>query len=282
MVSKSFENNYNAKYGSINKKQLAQSMWRKTVDAGSAVVNVLGATGIAGFKFNVPETETVKFESEITDHFTDTNSAIQDHIALKPVTITCTGFVGDYFYSVNQIEDFLALITPTLTLVTEFIPQIRAITQKEKVDTSSLASVVQKQDNGNYMINSGIGEERYKYTFNGMDLFTLFQGLYKLKSAQARAFFFFEALRNSRATFSVETSWKRYDNMVVLSLQPKRDRNADITEFSVTFKQMEFTESKVESLAEYKNRIELQKAQVANKGVEKGEEISMVTDIQYA
>ena len=134
MVSLSFIKNRNSKYGTINKKQVAQSMWQKTVDAGNAVVNILGATGIAGFKFHVPETEAVRFESEITDHYTDTNSALQDHIANKPVTITCTGLVGDYFYSVNQIEDFLALIVPTITLVKEFIPQIRAITQKEKID----------------------------------------------------------------------------------------------------------------------------------------------------
>ena len=133
MVSETFINNRNSKYGGINKKELAQSMLKKTVDAGNAVVNILGATGIAGFKFHVPESETVKFESDITDHYTDTNSAIQDHIALKPVTITSTGLVGDYFYSVNQIEDFLALIVPTLTLVKEFIPQIRNITQREKI-----------------------------------------------------------------------------------------------------------------------------------------------------
>lgn len=281
MVSKSFLKNRNSKYGTINKKEVAQSMWQKTVDAGNAVVNILGATGIAGFKFHVPETEAVRFESEITDHYTDTNSALQDHIANKPITITCTGLVGDYFYSVNQIEDFLALIVPTITLVKEFIPQIRSITQKEKINTSSLESVTQKQEDGSYIVKSGIGKDRYKYTFNSMDLFSLFQSLYKLKSAQTRAFLFFESLWKARATFSVETTWKRYDNMAVLSLEPKRDRNADITEFSITFKQLAFTESKSETIEEYSNRVAQQKAQTVNKGVEKGEEISLSNEIQY-
>ena len=73
-----------------------------------------------------------------------------------------------------------------------------------------------------------------KYNYSVMDLFTLFQSLYKLKSAQARAFLFFECMWKSRALFSVETTWKRYDNMAILSLQPRRDKNADITEFSIT------------------------------------------------
>ena len=110
-----------------------------------------------------------------------------------------------------------------------------------------------------------------------MDLFALFQSLYKLKSAQTRAFLFFEAMRKARATFSVETTWKRYDNMAIQSLSAKRDNNADITEFSITFKQLEFTETKVESLEEYKNRMEQQKSKVINKGAEKGEEIDINT-----
>lgn len=275
MLLNSFIKKINNKYGTIDKKQIAQSMWKKTVDAGSAVVNVLGATGIAGFKFHVPETELVKFESDITDHFTDTNSAIQDHIALKPITITSTGLVGDYFYSVNQIEDFLALIVPTITLVKEFIPQIRAITQKEKTVYKTPESRAYKQEDGNYKIDTGADTARY--SFNGMDLFALFQSLYKLKSAQTRAFLFFEAMRKARATFSVETTWKRYDNMAIQSLSAKRDNNADITEFSITFKQLEFTETKVESLEEYKNRMEQQKSKVINKGTEKGEEIDINT-----
>lgn len=282
MVSETFINDRNQKYGGINKKQLAQSMLKKTVDAGSAVVNILGATGIAGFKFHVPESELVKFESDITDHYTDTNSAIQDHIALKPVTITCTGLIGDYFYSVNQIEDFLALIVPTLTLVKEFIPQIRNITQKEKIVTSTEDNPqVEKKSDGSYTISGGAETARYKYTFNGMDLFSLFQSLYKLKSAQTRAFLFFEALWKSRATFSVETTWKRFDNMAVQSIEPKRDRNADITQFTITFKQMDFTQSKTETIQEYANRMTQQKADIAYKGIEKGESISMTNEFQY-
>lgn len=282
MVSDTFLNDRNQKYGGVNKKQLAQSMLKNTVDAGNAIVNILGATGIAGFKFHVPESELVKFESDITDHYTDINSAIQDHIALKPVTITSTGLVGDYFYSINEIEDFLALIVPTLTLVKEFMPQIRNITKREKIVSSTENNpITEKQSDGSYKISGGAEITRYKYTFNSMDLFALFQSLYKLKSAQTRAFLFFEALWKSRATFSVETTWKRFDNMAVLSLEPKRDRNADITEFTITFKQMEFSQAKTETIQEYANRMTQQKSEIAYKGIEKGEKISMTNEIQY-
>ena len=115
-----------------------------------------------------------------------------------------------------------------------------------------------------------------------MDLFTLFQSLYKLKSPQTRAFIFFEAMWKSGARFSVETTWKRYDNMVIQSVTPKRDNNADITEFTVVCKQVDFTSSQVETIEEYKNRTQLQKAQITNKGAVKGIQVSLDNSIQFA
>lgn len=272
MVSIPFLNKLNKKYGSINKKQLAVNMLKKGVEAGKAVVNILSATGIAGFKFHIPETEIVKFENDITDHYVDTNTAVQDHIAQKPITITLTGLVGDYFYSNNKLEDLVALIIPTMTLVKEFLPEIRNATSFLKLRKYNQETKLTADG----QIAAGL--DAVKYKFNAMDLFTLFQSLYKLKSAQTRAFIFFECMWKSRALFSVETTWKRYDNMVIQSLQPKRDKNADITEFSITFKQISFTQTLTETAEEYKNRVEQQQAEIVNKGVEKGESVS-ISDI---
>lgn len=266
-----FVNSKNQQYGTINKKELVQKMWKSTVNAGEAIVNILGATGIAGFKFNIPQTEQVRFENEITDQYVESNYAIQDHIARKPIVITLSGLVGDYFYSVNQIEDMLALVTPTITLVKEFIPAISNVTQKKKIEyTNEQKQKLIKQDNGSYKVL--VNGKQNQYEFNMMDLFTLFQSLYKLKSPQARAFLFFEAMWKSGARFSVETTWKRYNNMAILSVTPKRDNNADITEFTIVCKQMDFVNSKIETIEEYKNRTQLQKADITNKGAVKGTE----------
>lgn len=278
---KSFINTLNSKYGSINKKELAQKMWKRTVNAGEAIVNILGATGISGFKFHVPQTEQVRFENEITDHYVESNYAIQDHIARKPVMITLTGLVGDYFYSVNQIEDMLALVVPTIKLVQEFIPEIREKIKQRKIDfANEQKQKLVKHEDGSYQVL--VSGKKNEYEFNSMDLFTLFQSLYKMKSPQTRAFLFFEAMWKSGARISVETTWKRYDNMVIQSVTPKRDNNADITDFTVVCKQLEFATSQVETIEEYKNRTQIQKSDVVNKGAVKGEKISLDNSIQMA
>ena len=113
-------------------------------------------------------------------------------------------------------------------------------------------------------------------SLNGVDLFQLFQNLYKIRSAQTRAFLFFEALWKSEAIFTVETTWKRYDNMLIQKVMPVRDSNADITNFSVTFKQMNFTQSRYESLKNAAGRTRQQLAKTVSKGIDKGEQAEAV------
>lgn len=51
--------------------------------------------GIAGFLFDIPGDEWIELESQITDHFTEANTAIQDNIALSPEKVTVKGLVAE-------------------------------------------------------------------------------------------------------------------------------------------------------------------------------------------
>lgn len=277
----------NSLYGSLNKAELAQLVIKNSSDIGNVIVNFLSNTGIAGFKFHLPQTEAIKLENDITDHYIETNSPIQDHIAQKPITITLTGLVGDYFYSINQIEDMLARVIPTLTLVKEFLPKIsaaasslKAIKLNATTKLKSFSNYNKAQENGAFKL--GATQTVIASDFSALDLFALFQQLYKLKSAQARAYIFFECLWKSRGLITVETTWKKFNNMAVQSITAKRDNNADITDFSVTLKQITTVSTLTETLDEYKNRMEQQASSVVDKGEDKGEQISMLGGVSFA
>nr|DAD89878.1 MAG TPA: hypothetical protein [Myoviridae sp. ctsip2] len=258
-------------YSKLSKSEFAQSLFKKSVNVGEAVVNILGNFGIAGFRFHVPISEQVTMQNDITDYYVETNSAVQDHIARKPTVITLTGLVGEYFYSVNEIEDMLALVTPTLSLVKQFLPRLTPATQQNK--TKKALNEQAKVEQGELIVG---GVEVEKRQFNGMDLFKLFQDLYKLKSAQTRAYYFFEALFKSRSILSIETSWQRLDNVIIQNMHAIRDSNADITDFTLTFKQISIAESVSENAANAAGRLAQQQAAVTNKGVDKGEEVNTV------
>lgn len=258
------------KYSAVNKISLATKVLKSSINAGEAIINLLSNTGIAGFKFQVPQTELIKLESDITDYYTDVNSNIQDHIVRKPITVTVTGLVGEYFYSVNEIEDMLASVVPTFRLLQQFVPQLTAAAKQGMIKKYNARSV-ENLSNNTATNNAVASDSGYQFNFINLDLFNLFQNLYKLKSAQTRAYFFFEALWRSQALFTVETSWKKFDNMAVQSITPRRDNNADITEFQATFKQINFTQTMSESAEAVAGRMKEQTAEVTSKGETKGE-----------
>lgn len=306
------------KYSSIDIKNIATQALKRAINIGDAIVNVLGATGIAGFKFHIPEAEQVRLESEITDYYTDINTPIHNHIARKPLTITLTGGQGDFFYSIHEIEDMIARITPTLSIVKQFLPKITGASKQAlvtKYDNIATASPVpinsyltEPQNSSSSIINAIEGQGsssaitdaiegqgsssaitnaienkttgpqsvKGRLQLNSMDLFELFQNLYKVKSAQTKAFLFFEALWKSEASFSIETTWKRYDDMVLQSVIPNRDNLADITEFQATFKQVLTVESKTESIENVAGRMKQQAASQVSHGEDKGEYIGDV------
>lgn len=282
-VFNKFVEKQNAKYAQINKEEYAKSLFKENVNINEAIVNILGNTGIAGFKFNVPQREEVKMQSEVTDHYTDINRPVQDHIALKPITITLNGLHGEYFYSVNKIEDILAQVTPTLSLVKQFLPKISTQVMKVKMRyQENLKTTLASQSYNNWDGLTGKEQNQLKRTafkdtlmdeLNDIDLFQTMQDLYKLKSSQTRAFLFFEALWKSKARFSVETSWKRYDNMVITSVKPLRDENADITDFTLTFKQINRAITETTNLKGAAGRLSQQLAQTNKKGLDKGKEV---------
>lgn len=245
----------------VSSKEYWTKLCKEVLNDDSAVVQILGQTGIAGFKFHIQEQERIEFDSQITTHYVEDNRPVQDHIAQNPVMITVKGLQGDFFYSVNPIEDTLALVTPTMSLVKQFIPKINAFEQQQKV--KKLKEANSKKDNKSFV-------SKYINNFNNVDLFTMFQDLYRLTSAQTRAYYFFKALYKSKALFSVETSWERYDNMVLKSMRPLRDNSLDISDYTLTFQQINFVQSEVLDLKNTAEKTRQQIAQTQNKGTQKG------------
>lgn len=258
----------NEKYGQLDKTQLATKLLKENVNVGEAIVNILSHTGIAGFRFNIPEREQLKFQSDVTDHYTDKNNAIEDHIAQKPITITLTGLHGEYFYSVHQIQDTLAKVVPTLSLIKQFIPKLPDGAKQK------LLKKYQSLNNSSKTLEALKIQEKStnKNEVNGVDLFALFQDIYKLGSSQTRAYLFLKALWKSKAIFSVETTFERFDNMVIIDLSPLRTDNADIAQFNVTFKQINFAQTITTTAQDAVGRLSNMLSKPQNKGVDKGKE----------
>lgn len=252
----------------------------KEADIKNAIVSIYDSTGIAGFQFNIPQREQIKLTNEITDYYTDSNAVFNDHVAYKPVMITLSGLQGEHFYSIHQIKDLISLVGTTMKLVDAFRPQLTAaqkqkrqnwnkyVRQQDKKQTTTNIAAASWKDEAKYIFNN-------IRTYDAVDLFKLFQDLYKFKSAQTRAYLFFEIMRYSDKPFTVETRWKRYERMYITDVTITAEDSADITDFQVTFKQMNFANSQAVSI-NAAGRTQQQYWQETNKGLDKGTKVETI------
>ena len=265
----------------------------KETDISGAIVSIFDSTGIAGFRFNVPKMEQVKLSNDITDYYSDSNTVFNDHVAHKPVMVTVSGLQGDYFYSVHKLRDMIAEVGTTMKLVTAFKPQLGSIqaqlrTKWNNYQKQNYTSVLNKNANYDWKNPSSYNKLALKdkaknlynqfKTYDGIDLFNLFQELYKFKSAQTRAYLFFETMRLADKPFTVETRWKRFNNMYIQDVTVTGEDTADISDFQVIFKQMNFTHTQVINI-NAAGRTQQQYWKETNKGLDKGTKVETINNV---
>lgn len=265
----------------------------KESDIKGAIVSIFDSTGIAGFRFNVPKMEQVRLSNDITDYYSDSNTVFNDQVAHKPVVVTVSGLQGEYFYSVHKLKDMISGVGTTLKLVSQFKPQLGAIQnqlrqkwnnyqkQVETINYNKLANydLYNPSTYGNATLKqkANLLFNQFK-TYDGIDLFNLFQELYKFKSAQTRAYLFFETMRMADKPFTVETRWKRFDSMYIQDVIVTGEDTADITDFQVTFKQMKFTHTQALKI-NAAGRTQQQYWQETNKGLDKGTKVETIKNV---
>jgi hypothetical protein len=178
---------------------------------------------VSGFIFDIIATEEFSLDSDITDHYTENNSAIQDHIALRPEKFMLSGYVGEL---TNNFTNFLLNILTeaqsfgtVLGLAPQFSIQATQVYNQIAAVTSSVAAVVNQAQN----------------------IYSLFTGVSTTANKQQNAFQYFYNLWLSRQLCEVETPWGILQNMAIENVRVKQDENTRIiSDFTVTFKAIRF------------------------------------------
>lgn len=177
--------------------------------------------GVSGFVFDIVAKESIVLESDITDHWLEDNTAVQDHIALRPIRFTLTGYVGE-IRDIFQ-GSFLSVLTTLQSFgtVAGLAPSFSAQAAQVYGKVASVASKV-----GNV----------YNQAKNVYDVFF---GSNTTANRQQEAFQYFEKLWESRILCQVETPYGVLDNMAIESVQAMQDEDTrQISNFSVTFKKI--------------------------------------------
>lgn len=173
-----------------------------------------------GFLFHYEGEQSVSFQSDITDHYVEDNTAVQDQISLKPIIITTHGFIGE----LNDVPPYaLALLkfaADKLTPIGPWAPKASVTAQL------AYAEALQLYQTANVLKNAAVS------AFNAIT-----GG--KAQNLQQQAFNNFYGYYQSRTLFTVQTPWQTFPNMAIMSCRAVQDADTNsITDFDLQFKQI--------------------------------------------
>lgn len=207
--------------------------------------------GIAGFLFDLVDDDGAELESDITDHYVEDNTPVQDQIALRPEIVTVTGRVAELVRRTPAVAR-IADVTNPLPLVDGLEPTLSpgalaiqdAVAQAAADDNAAIASTQSLY--GYY--NSRLPQQPNQ-------------------TKQSVIYGYVYQLWKGRQLFSVETPWGIFTNMAILSLsarQPAETRS--VSEFNITFKKIRTVRSVIVTPGLLAGRATFQQAPITQNG----------------
>lgn len=196
------------------------------------VVAPQGVGQIGGFIFDYEGDDTVSKESDVTDHFLEDNTAVQDHIGIRPVIVTLRGFVSELTLNKQlgiKLIGILGAVQTTLTVVPAYTGKYGAGT------LAAMQKAISQAQNIAIQIQQAIARIMQLKQF-------LPGGTFMNK--QQNAFAQLESLQDARIVFTIFTPFRVYDNMVITSLKAvQSEKTKTMTDFTVTMKQLNFSDT---------------------------------------
>jgi hypothetical protein len=191
------------------------------------IVSPISRFGLGGFVFDIVGDQSSSQQAQITDHYTEDNTATQDHIAISPERIILKSSVGELVHFPQ--EDALSTVqdlAQKLTTIDFFLT------------TLSDAETQFRQDN-NEADFIDIESDTYDDLLNLWDLTVQ---LSPGQSRQQRAYLYFKALFEKRILVAVLTPFGFKKSMAIESIEAiQREESLTVSDFTITLKEIRTT-----------------------------------------
>lgn len=194
------------------------------------VIAPAGVLQISSFAFDYEGDNRVTLSNEITDHWVEDNTSVQDHIATKPIIVNLRGKVSELSFSIQTSSGILA----TLASVESAISRVPAYLGKYTPGTTdTLLQAITQVQNITVQIEQGAARLQ--------QLASYFQPGPQ-RNKQQQAFAILSALANARVLFTVYTPFQVFYNMAITDIDATQSANSKtISDFSVGMKQLKLT-----------------------------------------
>lgn len=186
------------------------------------------------FLFNFYGEQTVLLESDITDHFVEDNTALQDQIALRPEIITGQGFIAELTDIAPAALKPLSIAADKLLVVSAYVPSL------------SIAAIL--------AYNTALQAYQVAQLAKGaaVSAWNTLSGSGQVQTKQQIAFQQFYGYWKQRRLFTVQTPWAIFQNCSLKSLRAIQDGDTrTVTDFDVSFKPINFAKTSTVTLAQF-------------------------------
>ncbi len=196
---------------------------------GNFILKPAGAKGLTGFIFDYEGETVVQHTSEITDHYTEQNTFVNDHAAQKPARITLRGFVGEL--AQNPDTGLLGVLN-TLQGKLTTLPAILG-----KYTPGAVQKLAQATTKATQVVNTVDDAIRRAQNVVGLVL-----GSTPSATKQQKAYQQLYCLWQANAVFTLDTPFNYFRSVIIESMTFVQDETTkQWSEISVTVKEVRFT-----------------------------------------
>ena len=177
------------------------------------------------FLFHTEGENRMELRTDITDHYVENNTAIQDHAAFPPIKVMVHGFIGELNDLLPLSSPVIAAINAVLAPIDVFAPNLSITAQNALNNANSAYTQIQNAANAAVSAWNSLAA----------------QGT---QNKQQAAFQWWANARLQRWLFNVQTPWCVMRNMMPESIVPVQPEDSvSITDFFITFKEMRFADT---------------------------------------
>jgi hypothetical protein len=229
----------------VNSAGMKASDYLNQLTSGKFKVKPSGLKGIGGFVFDYEADTSVTMSADITDHYAENGSVLNDHRVVKPLRVTLRGFVGELKYERTAgLAGFLSLLQSKMGVIPAYLgdytPQMLGKVQ---------AVVTKGQDVVNKINN---------YAERTKNIVGMFQKSAPGQTKQQQAFASLLAMHKAGTVMTVDyvgpqrppsvsvvTPWVTLDSMMIETITITQDEgNKYQSDISVTLKEVRMAETK--------------------------------------
>lgn len=184
--------------------------------------------------FHYEGEQSVILESDITDHYIEDNTALQDQISRKPETISTHGFIGELNDIAPIGNTVIQALQSKLSVIGAYTPELTITAlnaYNEAFQAYQIAANAFKSAVSTYQWVTQTGGESVigNTPFNPISN----------QNRQQTAFQQFYGYWSNRTLFTVQTPWAVFQNMAIMRLRAIQDAETNmISDFEITFKRI--------------------------------------------